>query len=107
MAHPPAAATAQRRNWECAVSDEAICTIEPFAVRPKEAARLDGCGITEFYKRLNAGEYESYLDGPMRMVTVRSIRARQQRQLAANNANGEPKRRAGPGRPKSKKKSSS
>jgi hypothetical protein len=39
------------------------------------------------------------------MVTVRSIRARQQRALAASNANGDkPARRAGPGRPKGSKK---
>ena len=35
------------------MSDENLVQIEPFAVRPKEAARLDGCGITEFYARLN------------------------------------------------------
>ena len=90
------------------MSDENLVQIEPFAVRPKEAARLDGCGITEFYARLNRGEYESYIDGTNRMVTVRSIRARQQRALAASNQNGNKRaRRAGPGRPKKKKYSSS
>jgi hypothetical protein len=88
------------------MSDQSLVTIEPFAVRPKEAARLESCGITELYKRLAAGEYESYCDGTMRMITVRSIRARQQRALASSNASGDkPARRPGPGRPKKKKKS--
>jgi hypothetical protein len=89
------------------MSDENLVTIEPFAVRVTEAMRLDGCRTTEFYRRLKAGEYESYIDGTTRMVTVRSIRARQQRALAASNANGDkPARRPGPGRPKKKSTSS-
>lgn len=73
------------------------------AVQPKEGARLDNCGITEFYERLNAGEYETYVDGGKRLITVRSIRARQERLLAA--ASGTPQensstRRGGPGRPR-------
>jgi hypothetical protein len=79
-----------------------IVEIEPFAVRPKDAARLDGCGLTQLYERLNAGEYESYLDGCNRMITVRSIRARQERKLAAaiNQSFAKSKRAGGPGRPK-------
>jgi hypothetical protein len=83
------------------MSDESLVTIEPFAVRVPEAMRLDGCRTTEFYRRLKAGEYESFVDGSVRMVTVRSIRARQQRALAASNASGDkPARRAGPGGPR-------
>jgi hypothetical protein len=90
------------------MSDESLVHLEPFAVRVPEAMRLDGCRTTEFYRRLKAGEYESYVDGTVRMVTVRSIRARQARALAASNANGnKPARRPGPGRPKKKKKTSS
>jgi hypothetical protein len=73
--------------------------IEPFAVTPKVAAQLESCGLTEFYKRLNAGEYECYLDGGKCLVTVRSIRARQQRLLAA--AAGTPRQNPSPrGRPR-------
>lgn len=75
--------------------------IEPFAIPPKETARIDRCGITEVYRRINDGEYESYLDGSKRMITLRSIRARQERQLKA--ATGA-KRPAGPGRPKKQRK---
>ena len=70
------------------------------AVQPKEAARLDNCGITELYERLNRGEYESYTDGGKRLITLRSIRARQERLLAA--ASGTPREQASPrrGRPR-------
>jgi hypothetical protein len=83
----------------------AVGALEPFAVRPKVAAQLDACGITEFYKRLNRGEYETFVDGGARLVTVRSIRARQERLLTA--ASGTPRekpsaRRGGPGRPRKK-----
>jgi hypothetical protein len=84
-------------------ADKSLISIEPLAVRPKQGALLAGCGLTEFYKRLNQGRYETFLDGPNRLVTVRSIRADQQQQLEA--ARGTPrsspsKRRGGPGRPR-------
>jgi hypothetical protein len=53
----------------------------PFAVRVKEGMRLAGCGLTEFYRRLNEGFYESFLDGHNRLVVVESILAHQRRQL--------------------------
>jgi len=72
--------------------------IEPFAVRVSEASRLEGnCGRAEIHRRINAGEYESYLDGRRRLITLRSIRARQERLLKETAGS---KRRAGPGRPK-------
>jgi hypothetical protein len=55
----------------------------PVAVRVKEARRLAGCGLTEFYKRLNNGIYECFLDGRNRLVVVESIFAHQRRQLEA------------------------
>lgn len=67
---------------------------ELFAVQPKVAARLDNCGLTELYERLNAGEYETYIDGGKRLITVRSIRARQERLLAA--AGGAPRSNPSP-----------
>ena len=79
----------------------AIVDIKPFAVRPKDGARLAGCGLTEFYKRLNDGRYESFLDGTARLVIVDSIRRDQQKLLAT--ARGTPRtnpsrRSGGPGR---------
>jgi hypothetical protein len=53
----------------------------PFAVRVKEGMRLAGCGLTQFYRRLNAGVYVSFLDGCNRLVTVESILDHQRRQL--------------------------
>jgi hypothetical protein len=72
-------------------------------VRAKEACQIEKCGLTELYDRLNRGEYESYVDGSMRLITVRSIRARQERKLAEGG--GTPrtnpsKRTGGPGRRK-------
>jgi len=60
-----------------------IVDVEPFAVRPKDGARIAGCGLTELYKRLNSGRYESFLDGTSRMITVRSIHEDQKKLLAA------------------------
>jgi hypothetical protein len=65
------------------MADKSTTIIEPFAVSPRQVARIDHCGLTEVYKRLNRGEYESFIDGSKRLITVRSIRARQERQLAA------------------------
>lgn len=72
--------------------------LEPFAVSPKEAAQIENCGITSIYGRLD--EYETYLDGASRKITLRSIRARQERKLAEAR---DIKRPAGPGRPKADK----
>lgn len=74
--------------------------LEPFAIPRKATAHVESCGLTEVYRRLNAGEYESYLDGNKRLITLRSIRARQERKLA--EASGT-KRKGGPGRPKKSK----
>jgi hypothetical protein len=60
-----------------------LVNLLPFAVRPKEAAKLAGCGITVLYRRLNEGLYESFLDGQYRLVVVESILAHQRRQLEA------------------------
>jgi hypothetical protein len=89
------------------MSDESSIIPEPFAVRPKIGAHLAGCGLRDFYLRLNSGRYETFLDGTNRMVTVRSIRADQQQMLATNHGSprDNPSRRfGGPGRPKSKRK---
>ena len=73
--------------------------LEPLAVSPREACRLLGIKNTRFYQLLAAGELETYRDGRMRRVTMRSIRARIARLLAAEGATGAAPRR-GRGRPR-------
>jgi hypothetical protein len=59
----------------------AFSEIEPLAVRTAEAMRLAGHGKTKLFELVKAGEYESYLDGRVRLITTASIRARIQRKL--------------------------
>ncbi len=72
---------------------------EPLAVSPREACLLLGIKNTRFYALLAAGELESYKDGRMRRVTMKSIRARIGRLLATPGATGTGPRR-GRGRPR-------
>jgi hypothetical protein len=83
--------------------DNSLVKLEPFAVRPREGARLAGCGLTRFYRLLNEGAFETFLDGTCRFVTTASIRAHLERQLAKTSQGGTPAtnpsmRRGGPGR---------
>src|SRR5262249_44851395 len=57
--------------------------LEPLAVSPREACRLLNVGNTYLYDLLNNDELESYWEGRSRKITMQSIRARQERQLAA------------------------
>jgi len=57
--------------------------LEPLAVSPRQACQLINVGITYLYDLINNDELESYLEGRSRKITMRSIRARQERQLAA------------------------
>jgi len=89
-------------------SNNPVVTVEPFAVRAREGARLAGKGLTKFYQDLNQGIYESYYDGPFRMVVVESIKRHQRQQFEV--ARGTPRtkpasRKGGPGRPKKSDKS--
>jgi len=77
--------------------------IVPFAVRPRDAKSIAGCGITQIYERLNSGRYQSFLDGTSRLVVVQSILDDQQRLLAATGGTPSDRpsiRGGGPGRPK-------
>ena len=56
--------------------------LEPLAVSPRQACQLINCGITHLYDLINNNEGESYPEGSARKITVRSIRARHERQLA-------------------------
>ena len=62
--------------------------LEPLAVSPRQACLLLGVGNTRLYALLSAGELETYRDGRMRRVTMRSIRARIARLLASEGATG-------------------
>jgi len=48
---------------------------DPIWVRPKEAARLAGIGLTKIYEMLASGQLISRKIGRMRLVSVASIRA--------------------------------
>jgi hypothetical protein len=88
------------------MSDKSLVSLLPFAVRPREGAKLAGCGLTDFYRRLNEGIYESFLDGRNRLVLVESIKRHQQQQFAVTRGTprGKPsKRSGGPGRPRKDK----
>jgi len=91
--------------WTSAMPDETVVTIEPFAVRPKTLAQIEDCSIAEIYKRLNGGQYESFLDGSSRLITMRSVRARQERLAKAASQPGTKPSKAPnrPGRPKADK----
>jgi excisionase family DNA binding protein len=52
-------------------------------VSPRQACRLLNIGNTHLYALIKNGELESYLEGRSRKVTMRSIRARHERQLVA------------------------
>jgi len=84
---------------------DSFVTIPPYADRPKQGKDLAGVGLTEFYKRLNQGRYQSFLDGNNRMVVVESIFA-DQRRLAEERGTPRSKpskaRKGGPGHPKTK-----
>ena len=60
--------------------------LEPLAVSPRPACRLLNIGNTYLYGLINNDELETYLEGGARKITMRSIRARQERQLAVSGS---------------------
>jgi hypothetical protein len=60
--------------------------LEPLAVSPRQTGILLDVGQTRVFELLKSGELESYLDGSARKITMRSIRARQERLIAADQA---------------------
>jgi hypothetical protein len=56
---------------------------EPLAVPLKKSCALAGHGHDLAYAKCKDGRWESYLDGGRRMVTMRSIKADMERQIAA------------------------
>jgi excisionase family DNA binding protein len=57
--------------------------LEPLGVSPRQTGILLNVGRTYVYELIGNGELESYLEGRARKITLRSIRARHERQLAA------------------------
>jgi excisionase family DNA binding protein len=63
--------------------DPRLPTVIPLAVKPREAARMLGCGLTRLYELMANNELESFRDGASRKITTRSIVARIDRLAAA------------------------
>jgi len=57
--------------------------IEPLGVSPRQTGQLLNIGQTRVWHLIGSGELESYWEGRSRKITMRSIRARHERQLAA------------------------
>jgi len=60
--------------------------LKPLAVSPSEAFQMLGVGNTYGYELIAAGELETYKDGRLRRITVRSIEKRIERLLAQSKA---------------------
>jgi excisionase family DNA binding protein len=58
--------------------------LEPLAVSPRQACVLLNVGLTRLYQLLRDGELASYRDGRARRITMKSIRRRIARLLAAS-----------------------
>jgi excisionase family DNA binding protein len=59
---------------------------EKLVVSPRRAADLLDIGITTLYQLIASGEVDSYKEGKSRKITLRSIRARVERQLVRSRA---------------------
>jgi excisionase family DNA binding protein len=57
--------------------------LEPMVVTPRQACLLLNVGNTRLYELIGRGELESYREGRARRITMRSIRNRIARLLAA------------------------
>jgi hypothetical protein len=53
------------------------------AVSPRQAGLIDNIGQTKVSELIKSGEYESYLEGGSRKITLRSMIERRKRLLAA------------------------
>jgi hypothetical protein len=56
--------------------------VDVLAVKPKQAAKIKGCGLSKIYKLMKTGELEVFHDGRATFITMRSIQARLERLLA-------------------------
>jgi hypothetical protein len=65
------------------ITGRASGDLEPLGVSPRQAGHLLNIGQTRVWVLIGSGELESYKEGRSRKITMRSIRARHERQLAA------------------------
>jgi hypothetical protein len=63
------------------------------SVSPKQAGVIDGIGLTKVHELIRSGDYESYLEGSSRRITLRSMIARRERLLAEAKTSPPPPRR--------------
>ena len=57
--------------------------LDPLGVSPRQTGHLLDIGLTRVWQLIGSGELETYREGRSRKVTMLSIRARHERQLAA------------------------
>jgi hypothetical protein len=62
-------------------------SVEPFALNIAKFLQRSGNSRARAYELLRNGELESYLEGSHRKITMRSIKAREERLLAAAGIN--------------------
>ena len=85
-ATPPPAPPPERRPGRPPTPESATGQA-PLSVRPTEACRLLGCGLTYLYMTLIAnGELDSYTEGRSRLITMSSIQRLQAKRLAEPDA---------------------
>jgi hypothetical protein len=70
----------------------ATAVIQPLAVKTKDAWTMLGCSNAHGYKLITEGQIDSYLNGRIRLVTVASIQAYVEKQVAAAKKDKGPKR---------------
>jgi hypothetical protein len=61
---------------EVASGSTSVAQLEPFAISPRQAAKLEDCGLTLMYERLKRGEYEAVKDGTRTKIVLESIKRR-------------------------------
>jgi excisionase family DNA binding protein len=56
--------------------------LDPIVVRPREACKMLSVGLTRLYELLHEGQLDSFRYGRSRRITIASIHAYVERQLA-------------------------
>lgn len=72
------------------MSDEMTALPEPLVVAPREACRLLSVSHTRLYELLHEQQFETYRYGRSRRITMASIRAYIERQIAETGDVWEP-----------------
>jgi hypothetical protein len=71
--------------------EQPLLPLKDRGLRTAEACQAIGCKKTKLFDLIAAGEVDSYLDGPVRIITGASIEARRQRKLAEAQSRPRPK----------------